>query len=135
MMFAVWTDELSVGVGIIDEQHRKLLGVINDLHEAVGLGKGQEVLDALFEELSNYITTNFSTEEEFMERYQFPDAEGHRRAHDGFTARVKEFGAKARAGGNAVGDEALVYLKDWIISHDVRIDKKLGVFLNERGVR
>lgn len=134
MRFAEWTDSLSVGVEKIDAQHKKLLEVINDLHDAVKAGKGGDVLGALFEELSTYVSTNFSTEEAFMERFSYPKAEGHKRAHDGFASKVLDLRTKSPNDATAVGDEALAYLKDWIINHDVLIDRELGEFLNKRGI-
>lgn len=133
MPFALWTDTMSVGIECIDAQHRKLLEVINDLHDAVQAGRGAEVRDALFQELGEYVGSHFDTEEELMRDHSYPDLDGHKRAHDGFTAKVLVFRAQAARGD--VGDQVLVFLKEWIITHDILIDRKLGVYLNERGVR
>ncbi|HPQ80470.1 MAG TPA: bacteriohemerythrin [bacterium] len=134
MAFATWTEDLSVGVVEIDDQHRRLLMVINDLHEAVMSGKGRAVSEALFEELANYITDNFGTEEKLMEANGYPQYESHRRAHGGFTERVRGLRAKCFDDPACASADALGYLKDWIINHDVLIDKDLGVFLNARGI-
>jgi len=134
MVFATWTEDLSVGVREIDEQHRILLTVINDLHEAVLSGKGREVSEALFDELANYVTANFGTEEKLMEAHGYPQYESHRRAHDGFTGKVRELRARCFDDAACASVEALEYLKAWIINHDVRIDKELGLFLNGLGI-
>ena len=133
MPFANWTDSMSVGIEKIDAQHRKLLDVINDLHDAAQVGKGAEVRDALFQELAEYVGTHFGTEEELMREHLYPDLDSHKRAHDGFTAKV--LGFRQKSGGGDISDDVLVFLKDWIVNHDILIDRKLGVYLNERGVR
>ena len=133
MPFALWTDTMRIGIERIDEQHRQLLDTINDLHEAVGAGKGREVRDALFQELGEYVGTHFGTEEELMRRHGYPDLDSHKRAHDGFTAKVRAFRQKAAEGD--VSDEVLSFLKDWLVNHDILIDRKLGAYLIERGVR
>ena len=135
MRVVSWNDEMSVGVEIIDSQHKKLLEVINDLHEALGLGRGGDVTDALFQELSEYITEHFGNEEQLMREHLYPELENHRRAHEGFTARVVKLKDEAKAQPGKVSQEALSFLWEWLIQHDVLIDKKLGSFLNERGVR
>ena len=135
MRVVSWNEEMSVGVERIDSQHKKLLEVINDLHEALGSGGGALVTDALFQELSEYISEHFSNEECLMREHLYPELESHRRAHEGFTARVVELKDKAAAGSGNVSGEALSFLWEWLIQHDVLIDKKLGSFLNERGVR
>ena len=133
MPFAIWTDTMSVGIERIDAQHRQLLDAINDLHEAVGAGKGREVREALFQVLAEYVGTHFSTEEELMRRHQYPDIDSHKRAHEGFTAKVRLFRQEAAEGD--VSDEVLTFLKGWLVNHDILIDRKLGAYLNARGER
>ena len=135
MALIEWNPGMSVGVERIDLQHQKLVEVINDLHEAIGMGNGEEVHNALFMELADYFTRNFETEEELMRVHAYPEAEVHRSLHEGFVRKVREMRGRASSGEPAVSDEALRYLTDWLLRHDISVDKKLGKYLNERGVK
>ncbi len=134
MSILSWGSHMSVGVKVIDDQHKKLVAVINELDEAVVAGKGSQVHDALFEELTDYFTQNFSTEEELMLVHDYPEYELHRALHVDFTAKVKELRARALKGEQTISEEALAFLTDWLIHHDIAVDKKLGAFLVERNV-
>ncbi len=134
MLVIKWNEGLSVGIKVIDDQHKKLLNVINDLDEAIAAGKGSEIYDALFAELVDYFTQNFSTEEELMLAHDYPGLELHRTLHLDFTAKVRDLSARALKGNNAVSEETLKFLVEWLIHHDIAVDRKLGAFLLERGI-
>jgi hemerythrin len=127
-----WEEGMSVGHPQIDGQHKKLIEVINDLSEAVRAGKGAKVYEALFAELADYFTQHFSTEEDLMLSSGFPGYEDHRRLHVGFTSKVKELHAKAFGGDKGVSEEMLKYLINWLIQHDINVDKELGAYLAEQ---
>lgn len=124
-----WTDSMNIGIASIDRQHKKLASLINDLNEAVVAGKGDQVYDALFNELVDYFSTHFSTEEGLMIEHDFPDYETHRFLHQGFISKVRELRSMANSGEKRVSEEALHYLVDWLVHHDLSIDKELGKFL------
>jgi hemerythrin len=135
MALVTWNNGMSVGVLRIDQQHQKLIEVINDLHEAISAGKGDQVHGALFMELVDYFTRNFDTEEELMRQHAYPELEDHRRLHEGFTVKIRELRDRAGSGERAISEEALRFLMDWLLRHDISVDKKLGAFLNERGIK
>ncbi len=135
MALVNWNASMNVGVERIDRQHRKLVEVINDLHEAIGAGRGEKVHNALFTELADYFTHHFGTEEELMRQHAYPEGEEHRSLHEGFVLKVRELRGRASSGEPAVSEEALRYLTDWLVRHDITVDKKLGAFLNGRGIK
>ncbi len=63
MAFIAWTDELSVDIGEIDEQHKKLINMINDLSYAMSKGKGRDVIEAILVGLRDYTVEHFAHEE------------------------------------------------------------------------
>ena len=135
MALIEWNPGMSVGVERIDLQHQKLVEVINDLNEAIGAGKGEAVQEALFLEVVDYFTQNFDTEEELMSAHSYPEFEVHRNLHEGFSRRVRELRSRASAGAQGISEEALHFLMDWLVRHDIAVDKKLGAYLNERGIK
>lgn len=86
-----WSDSLSVNIAEIDEQHQRLVSMINDLNEAMKQGRGKDVIGRTIEGLVSYTATHFSTEEEYFKRYDCPDTSAHTREHRDFTDRVAEF--------------------------------------------
>ena len=77
-----WSDEYSVGVKQIDDQHKNLVDLINRLFDAMSLGKGKEVLGGVFDELKKYTIIHFQTEERLMVVYGYPDYEAHKKSHE-----------------------------------------------------
>jgi hemerythrin len=59
MALITWNDSLSVKVAEIDEQHKKLIAMINELNDAMRLGKGKDVLGKIVNGLVTYTTTHF----------------------------------------------------------------------------
>lgn len=135
MALVSWSASMSVGVERIDVQHQNLVEVINDLHEAISAGKGEKVHNALFTELADYFTRHFETEEELMRLHAYPAGEEHRNLHAGFILKVRELRNRAGRGEHAISEEALRYLTDWLLQHDISVDKLLGAYLNERGIK
>ena len=70
-----WKDSLNVGIVEIDEQHKKLVGLINKLFEAMANGKSSEIMKSVLGELSNYVNTHFATEEKLMKQFGYEDYE------------------------------------------------------------
>jgi hemerythrin len=54
-----WTDKLSVGVGVIDDDHKKLVGMVNELYDAMQAGHGKEKLGRILDELVKYTNIPF----------------------------------------------------------------------------
>ncbi|MDD3628037.1 MAG: bacteriohemerythrin, partial [bacterium] len=81
MALIEWTKELSVNFSTIDSQHKKLIGLINKLHDAMKEGKGSAVLDEVINEMSDYAKIHFETEEKYMEKFKFPELVAHREKH------------------------------------------------------
>ncbi|MEI6315089.1 MAG: bacteriohemerythrin, partial [Syntrophus sp. (in: bacteria)] len=80
MSAIVWDPEFSVNIKVIDEQHKKLVDTINMLYDAMSEGKGSTVLADIFNNLAEYTTVHFATEEDFMIRFSYPDYAEHKSA-------------------------------------------------------
>ncbi len=129
-----WDDSLAVGLREIDSQHRKLVQMICDLHEAMRSGKGKSQVEAILRELEEYAVEHFGYEEKLMEQYKYPGYLNHRKEHDKFVDQVIAFGNDFRANKAALTTEVMNFLKNWLVGHIKGTDKKYGPFFNERGV-
>lgn len=127
-----WSDKLETGVKEADDQHKKLVGLINDLYDAMKQGKGREVIDKVLDELVKYAWYHFTTEETLMSKYGYPELQAHKREHEAFKAKIKEFLEKKAKGEITLSVEVISFLKDWLVKHIMGTDKKYGPFLIEK---
>ncbi len=131
-----WKPEYSVGVSIIDEQHKKLIELLQKLSAALRDRKGDDILHAVLSELEQYIIIHFGTEERLMSQYSYPNFPAHKKEHDSFVRKVDELKAEYQQGGGvSVAIRMFSFLRDWLYQHILRTDKELGSFLNQKGVR
>jgi hemerythrin len=135
MAFMTWDDSYSVGVCEIDGQHAKLIGYVNELHEAMSQGKGRDVLKGVIDGLAEYTMTHFGTEEKYFAEFDYPDAEAHKQEHWEFLKRVAEFKIGYDEGRHGVSIEVMMFLRDWVQKHIKGSDKKYGPFFNAKGLK
>jgi hemerythrin-like metal-binding protein len=134
--FLVWKDEYSVGIEAIDQDHRKLLNLINQFQTAVLYRTGREFEEEAFDALVDYTRTHFRREEDLMEKYGYPDFEGHRDQHRKMIAQVEACMAQYTAEGRQVPlERAVAFLQDWLITHINGTDQQYSEFLRDKGVR
>jgi len=135
MPFFQWSDKLETAVPEIDEQHRILVTYINKLHDAVMTNSDKEVLGPILSGLVNYTVYHFFTEESLMESDAYPDYEDHRKEHISLTEKTMDFFTRYHAGQCDIGDDLCDFLRDWLTTHIMITDFKLGAFLNGKAQR
>jgi hemerythrin len=133
-MTVKWTEELSVGIDVIDTQHKELFSTAESLLAAAERGVGQGEVTKVVAFLEEYVETHFQTEEMYMKRYSYPDYAPHKIEHTGF---VNEFyDLRQELDNDGVSPDLTVRLADWVgdwlVNHIGRMDKALGTFLKER---
>jgi len=130
-----WTDELSVGVRLIDEQHKVLLGLINELHAAMRARKSDAAMAGILARLKEYTVKHFGQEEEYFDRHGYPETAQHKEIHAKLVRQVLDFEAALKSGKAKVTMDIMRFLKDWLVGHIMGTDKKYGPFLNAKGLR
>ena len=115
--FIEWKDEYSVGLDSIDQQHRKLIGLINQLTTAVDYSTGEEFEREALAELVEYTKTHFTFEEGLMEDNGYPEFEAHKAKHRAMIAEVEAVLAEYEKDHDAAMRHASDYLHDWLINH------------------
>lgn len=134
MDFFRWQDSYSVGVESIDEQHKKLIKMMNDLHASMMAGKSKEVLQNIFDELFEYTAYHFSSEEELMKEYGFPETEEHGKLHNNFVERVRRFKEDAEKGGLFISIDVMDFLRDWLSNHILKVDMDYARYLKDNNI-
>ncbi len=129
-----WTQSLSVNIKEIDSQHKRLIELINLLHESMRAGKGKDVLGKVLGDLADYTVSHFGTEEGLFQKYGYPEYLRHKREHDELTKQVLALKDKFETGAPVITVELMNFLKDWLNGHILNSDKKYSEFLNSKGV-
>jgi len=135
MPLFTWNDSYSVKVAQCDEQHKKLFAIINELADAMRMGKGSEILGKTVSELLTYTRTHFSQEEALMKKANYPELAQHQEMHRKFVAQIESFLTQAKEGRAASSIEVLNMLRDWLINHIQKVDKQYSVHLNLAGIQ
>ncbi len=134
MPFIEWAEEYSVNVKEIDDQHKGLFQIINNLNDAVSEGKAPGVIDATIHKMIEYANVHFATEEKYMTKYHYPGYQEHKAEHDQFNLKSLEMNGRLKAGVYVMSTEILRFLKDWLTNHILVTDKKYGPCFNENGL-
>lgn len=129
MPLFIWKRSYETGVPEIDLDHRQLVGVINELYEAMKLGQGHDLASQTVDRLLEYVRNHFANEEGFMRAHAYPGLAEHEQAHRELTAKVRELDARRRSGSALPVAEMLTILCDWLKNHILVEDKKAGSFL------
>jgi hemerythrin len=134
--FVEWTDNLSVGIEEIDEQHKILVNLINRLFDETVLHQATtNVIEEILHELVEYTVIHFAVEESLFRIFHYPGTESHTRHHDELKAQVLDIQKKIQRGEATVNNELLMFLKKWLENHIISEDKLYGPFLLKQGVK
>ena len=129
-----WDGKLMIGLRTIDEQHRQLVGIINELHRAMKQRRTKVDTSLVLNRLVDYTVYHFGTEEKLFATHGYPEIEAHKDLHRNLVARVGNFKERFTAGDATVAIELMDFLKDWLINHINGTDRKYVPFLKEKGV-
>ena len=135
MALLEWTEDLSVNVSKIDREHQLLVGMINELNDAMRWGRGKAVVGNIISGLIGYAGSHFKTEEDYFDRFGYPLAASHKKQHSDFVAKVAEFRKEFEKGKLGLTIEVLLFLSDWLRNHIEGSDKLYGPFFNANGLK
>ena len=125
-----WDDVYSVGFEPIDNQHKELVKMTNELFESSK--RGAAVADKAFlqtiKKAADYARDHFSDEDKYMVEAGFPNLMEHRKQHDNFLETVLKAMQEFEAGKTAPIDMAR-FLKNWLLSHIAKSDKQYAPYL------
>jgi len=128
-----WTPDLSVGVKASDDDHKRLIVLIDRLSEGMSRGEGKAIIGKILDELESYTRYHFAREEEFFERTGYP-AVDHKREHRELVEKIVILQSRYRTGETALAIETLEILKQWLTVHIRGTDMKYTHHLNANGI-
>jgi hemerythrin len=134
MALFTWSDKYAVGVKSLDDQHKGLVAILNDLHAAMMKGQAQSITGPLLKKLVGYTHDHFATEERLLGLSKYPTLPQHTVIHRELTKQVGEFVGKYERGEVTVNLALLTFLRDWLATHIQKEDKEYGPWLNQHGI-
>jgi hemerythrin-like metal-binding protein len=134
MSLLKWKNEYSVGVQEIDNQHMKLIELINKLFDAMKQGQANAVIGQILNELSTYASTHFKTEEKYFELFDYMESEKHKEIHQIFVMKITKFKNYFDAGQITLSVSIFNFLKDWLNDHILGEDMKYTECFNKNGL-
>jgi hemerythrin-like metal-binding protein len=129
-----WSEKLSTGIAKIDEQHVKLVGLVNALADAMRAGKGKDLIGAVLGELKGYTEYHFGFEEAAFAKYGFPGAAAHAKAHADLVGRLDDLEGKYSRGVIGISIDILDFLIEWVKGHIMKEDMEYVPFLKGKAL-
>jgi hemerythrin-like metal-binding protein len=118
-----WSEKLSLGIDKIDAQHKELVSLVNQLHRAMKMQAGAQEAEAVLAKLADYTVYHFGFEEKLFDRYGYPQADPHKKAHRDLVASVTAFQQDLHAGKAGLSMELMDFLTNWLREHIMKIDR------------
>ncbi|MGK7345099.1 MAG: bacteriohemerythrin [Candidatus Nitrospinota bacterium M3_3B_026] len=123
----------TVYVPEMDAQHKKLVDLVNELYSAKLAGKSRQALGRVLDSLVDYTKTHFAAEEKLQRDMGFPESDSHKKVHEDLIAQVGKFYNEFKAGRQAISDEIMGFLMDWLVNHIQKDDRKYGRHIQRQG--
>ena len=126
-----WDSAYELDVPQIDNQHRELVRMINDLYESIKAGQASETVNRTVSQLLKYVEIHFDTEELSMQERGYPDFHTHHILHEDLRRKVLDLKKDQLQGREIATFELLNFLTDWLKEHIAHEDKMFGEFLHK----
>lgn len=125
MEYVVWVNEkYSVNIAHFDEQHQKLLAIMNEVFLAIVNKSSKKSIAKIIAQMNDYANLHFSDEEAYMKEINHPDLQSQEQAHAYFIKKVQDFMREIDKGNEELNREILGFLKDWLLCHIVEMDRR-----------
>ncbi|MEZ5358708.1 MAG: bacteriohemerythrin [Candidatus Zixiibacteriota bacterium] len=129
MSYMTWDKRFSVGIQELDDQHKRLIDLINALHDCRVKGPGGKCVGKLLDEIAEYIKTHFSYEEALMSKVNFPGFEEHQAEHLKIIQVTARFKRRVQSDSPPTAFELFIFLKRWLTEHILESDKVIGKYI------
>lgn len=119
-----WNSTYEFGIDDIDNQHRKLVRILNTLWDSHNAGADRDAIGSIIDELVFYTKIHFNNEEKYMEDIDYSGLKDHRLIHRELTSQVIKIQEDYKKGTANLDDRLIDFLKSWLSNHILIEDKK-----------
>ena len=131
-----WNDQLKLGINSIDQQHHRLIDLLNQLYDGFQSGTGKNVVGEVLDGLISYTASHFKYEEKIFDQIGYAETSAHKKEHDDLVKKVIEIQEKYKANTeNVLTQEVMAFLRSWLTGHILGTDRKYVSSFKSHGVR
>ena len=124
MSYLKWSDKYSLNVTEIDEQHKKLVSLVNDMYDAMHAGKGRDMIGTVIAEFVDYTDYHFKAEERLLRQSGYPDYDEHKKMHENLSRKAHSIKEAFDRGNTPSAIEVMLLLTNWLNTHILEEDRK-----------
>lgn len=128
-----WDDNYAVGIPLFDEQHKKIMEMLNQLLDAVKHDGKTEKCRDIVNELITYSSLHFTAEEDALKKHGYPHLKKHYKEHNEIKMKISEIHKKCVEGDFLRIVEILKFITLWMDKHLKDVDMNYGPFLRAKG--
>ncbi len=129
-----WTDDYSVGVTEMDNQHKKLFNMVNRLIEEQKNLTDPKTIADLLTAMTDYSQEHFRAEEYIMAEYGYNRKNEQGKQHQAFIEKTISFYSATEIGPNILSNALLEFLSSWLIDHILKEDMMYKDFFKNKGL-
>ena len=128
-----WTSRYATGIKVIDNQHRELVKLINQLHQACLLGEegARPVYKEAMHKMVEYVRFHFTAELEILAQIKYPDYNDHKKQHDNLIRDILVAAKESKEGKKFVPNHFVRTLMDWVFGHIAIYDKRYSEYVTD----
>jgi hemerythrin len=124
MSYLKWSDKYSLNVTEIDEQHKKLVSLVNDMYDSMQAGKGRDMIGTVIAEFVAYTDYHFTAEERLLRQNGYPEYAEHKEMHDNLSRKAHSIKEAFDRGNTPSAIEVMLLLTNWLNAHILEEDRK-----------
>lgn len=134
MAFIVWDEQHSVRVRQIDDDHKGMIALVNELHDAMKLRKGGDEIARILAALIARTRDHFASEERLMINHDYGGYPRHKAEHERLLQEISVLEKRFAEGDLLLSFGIMLYLKGWALGHVLSYDKAFGAYLNSKSI-
>jgi len=129
-----WNDKYATGLDLVDDQHRQLVILANELYRACRLGDKEihKVFSGAMHRMVEYVRFHFTAEQEMLQCIKYPDYLKHKNEHDSLIKDILEAAKEYDEGRKFVPNQFVRTLKDWVFGHIAVTDRIYSMYVSEQ---
>jgi len=132
--YTTWSPDLKTGNAVVDDQHRRLIVMVNDLYNTQKQGKGKHAVTGAMKFLLEYTVKHFADEETLQQEHDYPDYAVHKQQHDEFRSVAQAMAIKMDRDGptDEFVNHVCVTVGRWVMNHIKRHDLKMVEYIRKK---
>lgn len=129
MAHVEWQACYSVANEQLDQQHQRIVAMINQLGDAMDTGAEKTALMKILSDLAGYAKTHFADEERMLEQCDYPLLDDHREKHAALNRQLADLYRTFYTSSRPQSVEVMLFLQHWLYDHILEQDKTYTIHM------